>query len=106
MLLVELCTGSCPFKGDSELSQLFEIFKIVGTPPSQYLKSYCGIFPDLTVASYNSKLTEYLLCNNNMVLEDESSDFGYFIDLVGKCLEFDPSKRITVDKALEHEFLK
>ena len=106
VLLVELCTGSPPFKGDSELSQLFEIFKILGKPPTQYLKSYCGNFPDLTVPSHSGQLTEFLLFNNNVELEDESPDFGLFVDLVGKCLEFDPSKRVTVDKALEHEFLK
>lgn len=105
VLLVEVCTGSCPFKGENELSQLFEIFKIVGTPSNQYLKTYCGSFPDLTVTSYNSTLTEYLLFNSNVVFEDESSDFGYFIDLVSKCLAFDPSKRVTVDEALKHEFL-
>lgn len=105
VLLIEIATGYCPFRGDSELSQLFEIFKILGTPPKEYLKTYCSNFPDFCVNSYNKKLTEYILFNNNVVLEDENSDLGYFIDLVGKCLEFDPNKRISVSNALEHEFL-
>lgn len=106
VLLVELATGSCPFKGDSELGQLFEIFKILGPPSNQFLKTYCSNFPDLRVPSHNSRLAEHLLCNNRVALEDESSDFGYFVDLVERCLEFDPSKRLTVDKAMKHEFLK
>lgn len=105
VLLVEIATKYCPFIGDGELSQLFEIFKILGTPSPQYFQIYCNNFPDLNVPRYSNKLAEYILSHNKLIIEDGNSALGYFIDLVAKCLEFDPNNRITVDKALNHEFL-
>lgn len=104
VLLIEIATSSCPFRGDGELSQLFEIFKVLGTPSNQYFQIYCSNFPDIKVTSYNNRLIEYILSNNNLDLDEEGSDLGYFIDLVGKCLEYEPHKRISISKALNHEF--
>lgn len=83
------------FKGDSDIDQLHKIFEVLGPPnPDNFpdydkLISYCGNIPKTEPVP----LEEIL-----------GSDDLSFVDLISKMLIYDPSKRITAEKALLHPY--
>jgi len=83
------------FPGDSEIDQLFRIFRTLGTPNEQSwpgvtkLPDYQAIFPNNTPQPI-SKLFQ--------VLEPAG------IDLIENMLQYEPSKRITAKAALAHPY--
>ncbi|KAK9903138.1 hypothetical protein M0R45_001198 [Rubus argutus] len=85
------------FRGDSEIDDLFKIFRIVGTPNEDTwpgvssmpdFKSSFPKFPSMDLATLVPNL--------------ESAG----VDLLCKMLCLDPSKKITARSALEHEYFK
>ncbi|CAL9111312.1 unnamed protein product [Musa acuminata var. zebrina] len=85
------------FPGDSEIDELFKIFRVLGTPNEETwpgvtsLPDFKSAFPkwlpkDLATAVPNLEVTG--------------------IDLLSKMLRLDPSKRVTARQALEHEYFK
>lgn len=105
VLLIELVTGKCPFQADNELNQLIEIVKLIGTPPFSLLQSYSNVVEGFSLPVYNNKLMEYILFECKVVMEDESSDLWFLTELISKCLDFNPKKRIDAETALKHSFL-
>lgn len=105
VLLVELVTGKCPFKANNELNMLIEIVKLIGTPNEDCLKELCGEDKRINLGVYENRLLEYILFECNVVMENESSDLWFLVDLAGKCLDFNPNNRVSVDQALQHNFL-
>jgi serine/threonine protein kinase len=108
-IIVELFTGIPIFPGENEKDQLGYIMEYFGIPPFEYLnkaKKKNQFFennynPILTANSKGKirypntkKLTSFLRG------ADES-----FIDLVLKCLEWEPSKRITPLQAILHPWI-
>lgn len=85
------------FPGDSEIDELFKIFRVIGTPNEEswpgvsQLPDYKTSFPQWTAKDYQS-----------IVPTLEKSG----IDLLSKMLCLDPSKRVTAREALEHEYFK
>ena len=96
VLLIELVTGKCPFQADNELNQLIEIVKLIGTPPFSLLQSYSNVVEGFSLPVYNNKLMEYILFECKVVMEDESSDLWFLTELISKCLDFNPKKRIDL----------
>lgn len=96
-LLMELYTKSATFQGTEEISQLFKIFEIMGTPT---LESW----PDIE----NMPWFEMLKPRVNRKPRFESQfrpimgDDAF--DLAQKLLEVVPAKRFTADQALEHRY--
>jgi len=94
-IFYELAHKKCLFCGDSEIDQIFKIFRILGTPtPStwpdlQNLKDFKPTFPKWTENSLESICTKI-------------SPEG--IDLLKKMLIFDPINRITPEDALNHPY--
>ena len=89
------------FYGESEIGQLFKIFKVLGTPcesnwqGSDELPEMKISFPKWHVNG-NEKLKE--LCDSNFPPEA--------VDLLTQMMHLEPSKRITVKAAMEHPFFK
>ncbi|PKA52772.1 Cell division control protein 2 like A [Apostasia shenzhenica] len=85
------------FPGDSEIDELFKIFRILGTPNEETwpgvssLPDYKSAFP-----KWPSKDLATVVTN----LEPSG------IDLLSKMLCLEPRKRITARNALEHEYFK
>ena len=106
-ILAELFTGKALFPGDSERSQLLLYSECLGLPSKKYinmasrnrsvLEAYCDLTPRDNLEKSNQKRTlrERLKC------EDE-----IFLDLIKKCLEWDPSKRITTEEALNDKWIR
>ncbi|PIO69936.1 hypothetical protein TELCIR_08228 [Teladorsagia circumcincta] len=95
----EMVSGSPLFAGDSEIDQLFRIFKILGTPTPEIwagvekLQDYKRSFPRWT---YNEKA---LVAATSPMTEDG-------VDLLKEMLHYPPESRITAKSALGHRYLR
>ena len=91
----EMASHKVLFKGDSEIDQLFQIFKIQGTPDDE-------IWPDVSkLPDYKDsfpKWSRQSLNNFNPQLNIDG------LDLLSKMLTYRPEDRITAKMALIHPF--
>lgn len=96
-IFAELVTARPLFNGDSEIDQLFKIFRVLGTPTSlnwpdvEKLPDYQAQFP---------KWSECLLEQRVPGLGDDG------IDLLAQMLVYVPDDRISAVAALSHRFLR
>lgn len=92
-----MATHKVLFRGDSEIDQLFQIFRILGTPDERVwpgvsrLPDYKTTFPNWT----RQKLSDH-----NPQLDDEG------LDLLSKMLVYKPEDRLTAKAALSHPFFR
>ncbi|XP_020399688.1 cyclin-dependent kinase A-1-like [Zea mays] len=85
------------FPDDSEIDELFKIFRVLGTPNEQ---SWPGVtsLPDFKSAFPKCQSQDLAAVVPN--LEPAG------LDLLSKMLRYEPSKRITARQALEHDYFK
>uniref|UniRef100_A0A8C4RHD2 Cyclin-dependent kinase 1 n=1 Tax=Erpetoichthys calabaricus TaxID=27687 RepID=A0A8C4RHD2_ERPCA len=81
-IFAELATKKPLFHGDSEIDQLFRIFRTLGTPNND-------VWPDWKPGNLSS------------VVKNLNEDG---IDLLSKMLIYDPAKRISARQALNHSY--
>ncbi|KAH0795155.1 AChain A, Cyclin-dependent kinase 2 [Histomonas meleagridis] len=81
------------FPGDTDIDMLHKIFEILGTPSKDEIPS----FPEELRSSFKEHEQQDLKVVFN-------SDDEYFVDLIKKMLEYNPSKRITALEALNHPY--
>ncbi|EPX74571.1 CMGC/DYRK/DYRK2 protein kinase Ppk5 [Schizosaccharomyces octosporus yFS286] len=108
-ILAELYTGIPLFPGANEAEQLGYIMEVLGIPPRElilistrsklYFDSHGQAHPILNsrgrpLIPSTKRLDQLTRCKNPL-----------FLDLISKCLQWDPKKRITVEMALRHEFI-
>jgi len=108
-ILAELYTGFPIFPGENEQEQLSCIMEVLGVPDKDFVNrsSRKKLFFDpngVPRAAINSKgrrrrpgtktLAQVLRCND----ED-------FVDFIGKCLVWDPERRIKPQAAMRHPFI-
>lgn len=97
-IFAELALGYPLFQGNSEIDQLFKIFKLLGTPTEKEWESVSRLeHYKLTFPNWE-KDTE----NINKMFKTHLGDLG--IDLLLKLLRYDPKTRITPEDALQHEY--
>jgi serine/threonine protein kinase len=126
-LLAELALGEPLFKGETEVDQLFKIFRLTGTP-SEEVFNKCYKTADGTriklpnwpriyfgYACYNRNSEEFKTLVNSylkgreevlyklMELKDTLGSDG--MDLLWKLLDLDTQNRISAGEALQHPFL-
>jgi len=94
-ILAEMANRRALFHGDSEIDQIFRIFRILGTPND---KDWPGV----------SALRDYKTTFPKWAAEDMSKFVTNLdkngIDLLSKCLVYNPSHRISTKQALDHPF--
>ncbi|CAD5196558.1 unnamed protein product [Musa acuminata subsp. malaccensis] len=85
------------FPGDSEIDELFKIFRVLGTPNED-------TWPGVTsLPDFKSAFPKWLSKDLVTVVPNLTAAG---VDLLSKMLCLDPSKRITARQALEHEYFK
>lgn len=94
-IFAEIATKKPLFHGDSEIDQLFRIFRALGTPNNEVwpevesLQDYKNTFP---------KWKGGTLASNVKNIDKDG------VDLLSKMLIYDPAKRISARKALLHPY--
>ncbi|XP_034247855.1 cyclin-dependent kinase 2 isoform X2 [Thrips palmi] len=96
-IFAEMTTRRPLFPGDSEIDQLFRVFRTLGTPDESkwpgvsQLPDYKSMFPRWDPQDMKEVLP----------LMDEEA-----VDLFLKMVTYDPSKRVTAVEAMNHSYLK
>lgn len=97
-ILAEMCTGQTLFRGDSEIDQLFRIFRTLGTPDERCWKGV-RLLPD-----FKDTFPRWTAADLSQLLGDALDPDG--LDLIRRLLAYDPSLRLSARKALTHRFFK
>ncbi|KAG4302139.1 hypothetical protein PCK1_001411 [Pneumocystis canis] len=94
-IFAEMATKKPLFPGDSEIDEIFRIFRILGTPDEN---SWPGItsYPD-----FKATFPKWSPKNLSELITELDSDG---IDLLQKCLRYYPAERISAKKALDHPY--
>eukprot|EP00866_Antonospora_locustae_P002100 jgi/Antlo1/2100/350 len=95
-IIAELVLLVPMFQGDSEVDQIYKIFKILGTPNESTwtgMQDLPGFRMDLPRWG-GVNLKEILRCCDDL------------IDMIRKMLTYDPAERLSARRALKHEYLR
>lgn len=99
-VLAEMATGAPLFAGDSEIDTIFKIFQKLGTPNEQMwpgvseLPDFKPTFPRWPTRSWSA-------------IRNTSQQVGKDgIDLLEKLTEYDPKKRISARRSLQHAYFQ
>uniref|UniRef100_A0A0D9Z194 Protein kinase domain-containing protein n=1 Tax=Oryza glumipatula TaxID=40148 RepID=A0A0D9Z194_9ORYZ len=96
-IFAEMVNQKPLFPGDSEIDELFKIFRVLGTPNEQ---SWPGVSSLPDYKSAFPKWQAQALATIVPTLDPAG------LDLLSKMLRYEPNKRITARQALEHEYFK
>ncbi|KAI5061668.1 hypothetical protein GOP47_0024173 [Adiantum capillus-veneris] len=104
-IMAEILTREPLFNGVNELDQLDKIFKVLGTPNRTIWPDFPklpGVRIKFAKQPFN-KLREKFP-PTAFVAKTPLSEEGF--DLLSRLLTYDPKKRITAEKALQHKWFK
>ncbi|PPD85492.1 hypothetical protein GOBAR_DD17572 [Gossypium barbadense] len=90
----ELVTKQALFPGDSELQQLLHIFRLLGTPNEQ-------VWPGVSSLTNWHEYPQWSAQSLASAVPNLDSDG---LHLLSEMLQYDPSKRISAKKAMEHPY--
>ncbi|KAF7681003.1 Cyclin-dependent kinase 1 [Astathelohania contejeani] len=92
-IMAELYLFRPLFPGDCEIDQIYKIFRMMGTPTDE-------IWPGVRkLPNFQGSFPEWENVDLSLIIPSDSN----FIDLVKKMLIYDPIKRISAKKALQHK---
>ncbi|KAJ0123679.1 cell division control protein 2 [Diaporthe amygdali] len=96
-IFAEMCTRKPLFPGDSEIDEIFKIFRTLGTPSEDVWPGVTS-YPDFK-SSFPKWVRDYstVLCNN-------LDDIG--LDLLELMLLYDPAGRISAKAAINHPYFE
>lgn len=94
-IFAELTNKKPFFMGDSEIDQLFKIFRVLGTPNED-------TFPGVTSLEYYKYSFPKWKSTNLALLAPNLCDKG--VDLLSRMISYDPSRRIHARDALKHPY--
>ncbi|XP_056644515.1 dual specificity tyrosine-phosphorylation-regulated kinase 4 isoform X1 [Diorhabda sublineata] len=108
-ILAELYTGYPLFPGENEIEQLACLMEVLGPPPDDliYVATRRRLFFDSRGnprCTTNSKGRKRKPGSKNLAMVLRCND-PMFIDLISKCLEWNPKKRLAPDEALRHPWV-
>ena len=95
----ELLGGKPMFPGSSTLNQINKVLEVTGKPSKEDIESINSELAPTMLENIVYNKTKSLKSLYPKATEDE-------LDLLSKLLQFNPNKRIDVNKALEHEYVK
>ncbi|KAL2208150.1 Pkinase-domain-containing protein [Sarocladium strictum] len=96
-IFAEMCTRKPLFPGDSEIDEIFKIFRVLGTPTDEVWPGVAS-YPDFK-SSFPKWQRDWQLplCSN---LDDQG------LDLLEMMLMFDPAGRISAKQAVNHPYFE
>jgi len=94
-IFAEMINKKPLFQGDSEIDQLFRIFRVLTTPTED---TWPGV---TTLPDFKPSFPNW---NSNNLDNTMKDCCPKALDLLEKCLVYDPSKRISAKAALQHEY--
>lgn len=108
-IAAELYTGYPLFAGESETDQLFCIMETLGLPPSDMIQK-----SKRKKIFFDGKSPKYMESQNNKkripgswkLEERVRTDDKNFLDFIARCIEWDPSKRMSPEEGFLHEFIQ
>jgi len=98
-ILAELLSGSPIFPGSSTMNQLDRILQVTGRPSEEDIEAINSPFTTTMLESLPPANTRIKFSD---LFPHSSKDA---LDLLNKCLQFNPQKRITCEEALSHPYL-
>lgn len=112
-VFVEMIQQGQPlFRGDSQIDQLFQIFRLFGTPTESdwpnvtNLPDYKSQFP-IWINKFEKTMQQSLssfFCDFYTNKDAAEASLAQFIDLIRGMLQLNPNARITAEQVLQHEF--
>ncbi|CAH2036680.1 unnamed protein product [Thlaspi arvense] len=93
-IFAELVNKQAIFAGDSELQQLLRIFRLLGTPNEQ-------VWPGVSTLKDWHEYPQWKPMSLSTAVPN-LEEAG--LDLLSKMLEYEPAKRISAKKAMEHPY--
>ncbi|XP_047453505.1 dual specificity tyrosine-phosphorylation-regulated kinase 4 isoform X2 [Mugil cephalus] len=108
-ILAELYTGYPLFPGESEVEQIACIMEVLGMPPNDFVQSASRrkLFFDSKGNPRNitnSKGKKRRPNSKELSAALKTND-ALFLDFIKRCLSWDPTKRMTPDEGLQHEWI-
>eukprot|EP00457_Paulinella_chromatophora_P006637 gb/GEZN01006656.1/.p1 GENE.gb/GEZN01006656.1/~~gb/GEZN01006656.1/.p1 ORF type:complete len:325 (+),score=30.12 gb/GEZN01006656.1/:56-1030(+) len=98
-IFVEMATGRPLFPGDSEIDELFRIFRVLGTPTEE-------LWPGVTkLKDFKATFPQWEPRPLSEIIEGSSMD-EHGLDLLTKMFIYDPVKRISAREALKHPYFE
>jgi len=95
-IFVEMVTKRPLFPGDSEIDQLYKIFRQLGTPCE-------SVWPGVTsLTDYNSQFPKWVKSAFSSTVTDNLEPMG--LDLLESFLAYSPKNRITAKDSLDHAY--
>ncbi|RDW93339.1 cyclin-dependent serine/threonine-protein kinase CDC28 [Aspergillus mulundensis] len=96
-IFAEMCTRKPLFPGDSEIDEIFKIFRLLGTPDESIWPGVTS-FPDFKATFPKWKREDISSVVSG--LEDDG------LDLLEALLEYDPARRISAKQACMHPYFQ
>ncbi|KAK4754640.1 hypothetical protein SAY87_002744 [Trapa incisa] len=94
-IFAELLRGELLFSGSSQISHIFGIFRLLGTPNEESWLGVCSL------SHFQPIFPQW--CPQDLQTEFPGADPDG-IDLLSRMLQLDPSRRITAKEALSHRY--
>jgi serine/threonine protein kinase len=95
-IMVELLSRQPLFPGDSQIDQLFKIFRLCGTPSDE-------VWPDVSSLPHFLPTFPKWPRNRHALMQLISADPAA-LDLIERMLVYDPQRRISAHDALQHPY--
>jgi len=98
-IFAEMCTRKPLFPGDSEIDEIFKIFRILGTPTEAEWPGVTS-FPD-----FKASFPKWIR-NEEVALVGDGSLSEEGLDLLDALLVYDPAARISAKQACSHPYFE
>ncbi|KAG9271960.1 dual specificity tyrosine-phosphorylation-regulated kinase 4 isoform X2 [Astyanax mexicanus] len=108
-ILAELYTGYPLFPGESEVEQIACIMEVMGMPPNDFVQtaSRRRLFFDSKGNPRNvtNSKGKKRRPNSKELASVLKTNDPLFLDFIRRCLVWDPTKRMTPDEGMQHEWI-